>query len=105
MSKDYRGTQEYVLTDVSYEIKEYKYTNDIKLYFSGQKTYDSRGPGQSSNISIGLKLYNSKGEVLHSGTAISPGVCEGESWAKESCTKTFYDLPKDDYKLVILSTN
>lgn len=61
----------------------------LKLYFSGEKTYDYRGAGQSDSCLIGWKLYAPNGSVIRSGTVYSPNIAMGESFSNKEETALF----------------
>ena len=61
----------------------------LKLYFSGEKTYDYRGAGQSDSCLIGWKLYAPNGSVIRSGTVYSPNIAMGESFSNKEVTALF----------------
>ena len=73
------------ITNVTYE---FDYDNDtgsveLDVYFSGTKTYDYRGSGQSDSCKIGWKLYDPNGNVIETGTFYSPAVAVGESFSNQ----------------------
>lgn len=92
--------QTYTLTDITYEING----STVYLYFSGNKTYDYRGAGQSSKLSISWKLYK-KGSatVIDSGTCLSSTIAIGESFENEK--SYIWNLENGEYELKILNTN
>ena len=107
---DYRDqlVQGYMITDFHYEIGSYDKDDDnytVYLYFGGEKTYDRRGPGQSSSAEIGWKLYDEDGSVVDSDTCYSPSVCEGDTWKAKAAKDYIFDLDAGNYTIEILSTN
>jgi hypothetical protein len=93
--------QKYTLSNVYYEVKaSYDGTYTVYLYFDGQKTYDYRGSGNSSTVSIGWKLYKD-GIVVDSGTAYSQSIAEGEKFA--GAKDYVWNLSEGEYELKILS--
>ncbi len=79
----------------------------LKLYFSGTKTYDHKGAGQSDSSKIGWKLYNHNNNVVKSGTFYSPNVAEGESFANQE-DNAFYssdNISAGAYRLEINNVN
>lgn len=96
------------VTNISYK---FECNNDgkisLKLFFSGEKTYDYRGSGQSDDCKIGWKLYSSSGSVIESGTFYSPNIAMGESFANQEKTAlyTWNNAPADAYRLEISNVN
>ena len=72
------------VTAISYE---FEYHGDGKetltAKFSGKKTYDYRGSGQSDSVQIGWKLYDPNGNVFRTGTLYSPSIAVGESFTNK----------------------
>ncbi len=100
--------QTYTITNVSYEVGRYDEDDNnytVYLYFGGNKTYDYRGSGQTSNAVIGWKLYDAEGYVVDSDTCYAPGVAMGDSWKAESAKDYIWDLKPGHYRLEILSVN
>ncbi len=96
------------VTDISYEF-DYSSSGGIILTvrFSGTKTFDERGDGQSDAAKIGWKLYDSKGNVYETGTFYSPHLANGESFAEQEATLLYgYKGHKPDaYRLELLDVN
>ena len=96
------------VTNITYKFEPY---SDGKVtlvcYFSGEKTYDYRGAGQSDGCKISWKLYDSNGNVFRTGTFYSPSVAMGESFSnqEEDLIYNFEASSPGAYKLVILDTN
>lgn len=96
------------VTGISYR---FVYEGDGKVSlvgsFSGTKTYDYRGAGQSDACEIGWKIYDPNGNVLNTGTFRSPSVAEGESFAnqEEDLIYNFQASEPGTYRLEILDVN
>lgn len=96
------------VTGITYE---FECDNDgrieLTLYFSGTKTYDYRGSGQSDSCKIGWKLYGPSGAVVESDTFYSPSVAMGESFSnqREYAFDTYDNLPAGNYRLEISNVN
>ena len=96
----------YSLQSIRYKVEKNSFDDlyKVTLYFSGNKTYDYRGTGQSSTCAIGYKLYKSGSNVVaESGTAYTPALNMSDSF--EDTEETIYNLPAGDYKLEVLNTN
>ena len=96
------------VTNIKYE---FDCNNDgyvsLKVYFSGEKTYDYQGSGQSSSCYIGWKLYAPDGSVIDDGTFYTPALKVGETFSNKETT-VLYSSDKGEagtYKLEILDTN
>lgn len=96
------------VTAISYEFECY---GDGKVAltakFSGTKTYDYRGPGQSDSDYIGWKLYDPNGNVFSTGTFTSPNIAEGESFTNKE-VNLIYGFEATDpgkFKLVLSDVN
>ncbi len=96
------------VTAISYEF-DYSSSGGVslKVRFSGTKTFDERGDGQSDACKIGWKLYDSKGNVYETGTFNSPYIANGESFADQEATILYgYKGHKPDaYRLELLDVN
>lgn len=97
------------VTNISYKF-EYEGDGKISLtaYFSGTKTYDSDGGGQSGACYIGWKLYDPNGNVLETGTFYSPSISVGESFANQEVTLMYSwnnNAAPGKYRLEILDSN
>lgn len=96
------------VTNVTYK---FECDNDgkisLNLFFSGDKTYDYRGSGQSDSCKIGWKLYGPNGTVVKSGTCYSPSVAIGESFAdeEENAFYSFDNMKTGAYRLEISNVN
>ena len=89
------------VTEVSFEVSG----DDLYIYFTGRKTYDSRGSGQSDSCKIGWKLYDSNNNVIDSGTAYTLSIATGEGFVKTKDTAYNCITAGGTYKLVLLSVN
>lgn len=96
------------VTNITYK---FEYDDDgmvtLTAKFSGTKTYDSRGSGQSDACRIGWKLYDPNGNVFRTGTFSSPSVAVGESFAnqEEDLIYNFEANSPGKYRLEILDVN
>ena len=104
---DYDGDVESTvkITDITVEF-EYRGDGMVSLVvnFSGTKTYDYRGPGQSDYCMVGWKLYDPAGNVYETGTFYSPEIAMGESFIDKE-ERLFYDAAPGVYRLEILDVN
>ena len=89
------------VTGVEFEVSG----DDLYIYFTGRKTYDSRGSGQSDSCKIGWKLYDSNNNVIADGTAYTLSLAMGEGFVKTKTTAYNCITPGETYKLVILNVN
>ncbi len=82
--------------------------DDLVIYFSGKKTYDSKGAGQSASCYIGWKLYevSSEGDiVVADGTCYTLSLKKGELF-KNASDKAYNCIEKGKhYRLEIMSVN
>lgn len=95
------------VTSITYEIGYYNGYPEITVYFSGEKTYDYKGNGQSDSCYIGWKLYAPDGAVIDDGTFYSPAIKVGEKFSKkEKKVLDSYDKGEfGKYRLEILDVN
>lgn len=96
------------VTNITYQFEYYGDGNVIlTAKFSGKKTYDYRGAGQSSPCYIGWKLYDPDGNVFRTGTFYSPNVAEGERFANQEADLIYnFEASKPGkYRLEILNVN
>ena len=96
------------LTKITYEftIDENANAYKIEVFFSGEKTYDYQGSGQSDSCKIGYKLYAPDGSVMKTGTFYSPSLKDGETFSNKKETIYLDDgSPVGKYKLEILDVN
>ncbi len=96
------------VTNITYQFEYYgdgKVTLTAK--FSGEKTYDHNGAGQSSRCRIGWKLYDPSGNVFRSGTFSSPSIAMGEMFTnqEEDLIYNFEAANPGAYRLEILNVN
>ena len=90
------------VTEVTFEVSG----DDLKLYFSGRKTYDKEGSGQSRACNVGWKLYDdTTNTVIEAGTVYTLSIAEGEGFVK--ATDTAYNCiePNGVYRVVLLNVN
>jgi hypothetical protein len=96
------------VTGITYNFEYYGDGNVIlTAKFSGKKTYDKKGSGQSSSCRIGWKLYDPQGNVFRTGTFSSPSVAMGESFAnqEEDLIYNFEATKPGKFRLEILNVN
>lgn len=91
------------VTEIEYEFTESFSGVNLKIYFTGKKTYDSDGKSNSDSCWIGWKLYDEEGYVVKSGTALTQDVCEGEGFKRYE--ETIWSLEKGTYRLELTSVN
>ncbi len=93
------------VTDFRYETTDYSHQKEqtLHLFFSGEKTYDVRGPGQGASCRIGWQLFDADGYVVDSGTCSSPNVREGEKF--KDAESISFNLAPGTYYLELHSTN
>lgn len=87
------------ITDFSYTVSG----SSVTITFSGQKTYDSKGIGQSRQFKVGWKLYDSEGYVIKDGAAYSTSIKVGEKF--KNCEGSIYNLEPGEYTLEIMGVN
>ena len=93
------------ITDVRVEYeKTYSGDNEIVLYFSGEKLYDSDGPKQSDSCSVGIKVYDKDGYVVADETYYTHDIKVGDKFRNDKCS-IWEDLPDGEYIIELLSTN
>lgn len=99
--KGYNGSTKSILkiTDVSY-VYEKEYTSQLKITFSGQKTY-----GNSSSYDIiSYKLYDSNGYLIDSGNVYLRSLNDGDKFKDDSIV--VYDVtPGENYTLQFTEYN
>lgn len=88
-----------LITDFSYTVS----STSAKLTFTGEKTYDVEGGGQSREVKVGWRLLDSEGYVVKDGVAYSTSVKAGEKF--KNCTASIYSLEPGEYTLEILNVN
>ncbi len=90
------------VTQMTYEFKEnYDGTMCLTLYFSGQKTYDYKGDGNSSACRIGWKLYDEEGYVIKTGTCYTSALETGEKFKNEE--DSIYNLEPGHYSIKLIN--
>ena len=87
------------ITDFSYTVSG----TSVKLSFTGEKTYDAQGAGQSRVVKVGWKLYDSEGYVVDDGVAYSTSIKTGEKF--KNCEDTIRGLEPGEYTLEIMGVN
>lgn len=99
----WQSTQIYNITNMYYTAtKDSSGNYTIKIYFSGNKVYDSRGTHQSSDLRISWKLCRGN-VVIGSGSVYTPSLLTGEAFENENAS--IYSIPPGEYELQVLSTN
>lgn len=88
-----------IITNITYEIDE----DDLVLYFTGEKTYDSKGNSYSRSCQVGWKLYDSENYIVDSGTFFSPQIAVGEKFRDE--TENAYGVIKPGMTYTLKITN
>lgn len=89
------------ITEVRYSVSG----DDMVVYFSGEKIYDSEGKNYSQSCKVGWKLYDSHNNVIESGTFYSQALKTGEKFI--NAEEKIWDCitPGETYKLELLSTD
>lgn len=64
------------ITNIRYEMRDY----DMKIYLTGEKTYDKNGSSYSSSCKVGYKIYDYDGYVVKSGTFYSDSIKVGDKF-------------------------
>lgn len=96
------------VTGITYDFEYYGNGKVIlTAKFSGEKTYDKNGSGQSSAAKIGWKLYDPQGNVFRTGTFSSPSVAMGEKFAnqEDDLIYNFEATNPGTFRLEILNVN
>ncbi len=89
------------VTEITFEVSG----DDLYIYMTGRKTYDSNGSGQSSACMIGWKLYDANNYVVDDGTLYTNSLAIGEGFLKAKDTAYNVIVPGESYRLVILNVN
>ena len=89
------------VSNVSFEVSG----DDLYIYFTGKKTYDANGSGQSASCYISWKLYDDKNNVVASGTEYTLSLATGEGFVDSKDTAYNCITPGGTYYLVLLNTN
>lgn len=89
------------ITEITFKVSG----DNMYIYFTGEKTYDSKGSSYSNSCQIGWKLYDSEGYVIDDGICYTTSLKTGEKFKNESIT--IFDLIEqgESYRLVILDVN
>ncbi len=93
------------VTAISCEFLASYSEDSIKIFFTGEKTYDSDGAGQSSSCRIGWKLYDDEDYVVDSGTFYSESIKTGEKFKNGYSYASDCIEPGGSYRLEILDVN
>lgn len=92
------------ITNIRTEFEEsYNGKYRIKLYFSGEKTYDEDGPNYSASCSIGIKVYDENGYVVATDDYFTEDLQVGDKFKDDEST-IFKDLPRGNYKIELIGT-
>jgi len=67
------------ITDITYEVSG----DNLYIYFTGEKTYDTKGSSYSRMCEIGWKLYDSEGYIVDSGISYTDALSVGEKFKNE----------------------
>ena len=94
----YHSSSACQITEITFKVSG----DDMYIYVTGEKTYDSNGSSYSNSCKIGWKLYDSEGYVISDGTCYTTSLKTGEKFKNEKIT--IYDLIEKggSYRLVIL---
>lgn len=88
------------ITNIRYEMSG----DDMKIYLSGEKTYDKKGSSYSSYCRVGYKVYDSDGYVVDSGTFYSDAMRVGDKFKDDYFT--IYNLEiGETYTLELLNVS
>lgn len=108
---NYSGNEKYSSVNVTNITYKFDCNNDgeisLDVYFSGEKSYDKKGTGQSDACRIGWKLYGPDGAVIKSGTFHSPSIAMGETFSNQEETVLYEhdNGAPGTYRLEILNVN
>ncbi len=93
------------ITGVDISIEEnYNKSFDIIFKFSGQRDYDYQGELHSTAAVVGIKIYDSNGNVVDSDTYYSPNICYGETFANDEKKMYYVKLdPSETYYVELLN--
>ena len=89
------------ITDISFEVSG----DDLYIYFTGKKTYDSRGSSQSDACRIGWKLYDEDNNVIESGVLYTAALAQEEGFVNEKAYVWDCMTAGKTYKLVLVNVN
>jgi len=90
-----------IVNSISFEVSG----NDLYIYFTGRKTYDKNGAGQSASCKVGWKLYDSNNNVVESGTMYTLSLANGEGFIDQKDTAYDCIKPGGTYYLTIMNVN
>lgn len=94
------------ITEVTYDFKPYPMSDDeytLTFYFTGEKTYDIKGAGQSRSAHLGIKIYDTEGYVVDNESFYSPALSVGDKFRNEECK--VYRIKAGEYNVEFLNTN
>ncbi len=104
---NYKGQieSEIKITKVSIEFKgnNYRDTGEMIIKISGTKTYDINGDGQSRSGKIGIKVYDSAGNVWKEYMFYTPSLTNGETFKDKEVS--FVGVPHGSYVVKLLDVN
>ncbi len=75
----FSSTTSVKITNITYEVSG----DDLYIYFTGEKTYDTKGSSYSRSCKIGWKLYDSEGFVVDSDVLYTDALKVGEKFKNE----------------------
>lgn len=89
------------ITNIIYDVSG----DDLYIYFTGEKTYDTKGSNYSRACKIGWKLYDSDGYLVDSGVLYTDALSVGEKFknAEEICWNVIE--PSTTYRLVLVDVD
>ena len=88
------------ITNIRYEM----IGDDMKIYLTGEKTYDKNGSSYSASCKVGYKVYDSSGYVVESGTFYSDSMRVGDKFKDDYFR--IYDLEiGETYTLELLNVS
>lgn len=90
-----------LITEVTFEVSG----DDLYIYFTGRKTYDSRGFEENDSCKIGWKLYDSNNNVIASGTTYTTSVATEEGFVENKDTAYNCISTGETYKLKLLDVD
>lgn len=85
------------------EYSEYSGEYTLTLYFTGEKTYDKDGEGDSDYTSLDVKVYDDEGYVVESKTYMTNKLCVGEKYRNEEYR--IYGLESGTYTIELSDHN
>ena len=88
------------ITNIRYEM----IGDDMKIYLTGEKTYDKNGSSYSSSCQVGYKVYDSDGYVVESGTFYSDSIKVGDKFKDDYFWVNNLEIG-ETYTLVLLNVS